>query len=107
MRRRVWVRAAGCGAAVLLLAAACSSGGGGDESSESGQTVSAAEWASATCTSLGDWVDGIEESVANLTPTTDLDEAKQVLQGFLDDAVDRTEALVAEAQANKKKKGGA
>ena len=84
-----------CGAAAVMFLAACGSDGGGDEAAPAEtDTVSAAEWATATCTSLGDWIAGIQESLEGLATTADLDEAKESLAGFLDDAVERTEALV-------------
>ncbi len=91
-----WKRAAACVAAAVMFVAACGSDGGDEAALAETDTVSAAEWATATCTSLGEWIAGIQESLEGLGTTADLEEAKESLAGFLGDAVERTDALVAE-----------
>jgi hypothetical protein len=93
-------------AAVLALlsvcvAAACGGnggdgGGGGDASA----AVDPTEWVEGVCASLVGWRDDIqgasEELQQSAGGSADLEEALSLLTSFLDDAVTRTDALVAE-----------
>lgn len=95
------IAAVGMSLLVSLSLAACGGDdGGGDEPSgeeAGGETVAAGAWASDVCTAVSDWVSTIQEqstSLATEFQSGSPEEGKEVLTGFIGDAVSETETLI-------------
>jgi hypothetical protein len=88
------------GAAFAILASfACGGddGGGGD-------SVSAGEYASSICTGVDEWFQAIQAQTEQLTDAAadlegDLDGAKESIEGYIDDVIVATDALLEEVDA--------
>jgi hypothetical protein len=80
----------------VCVAAACGGNGGGDGEAAG---VEPAEWVDTVCTSLVSWRDDIQGSSEELQQSAggsaNLEEALSLLTSFLDDAVTRTDDLIA------------
>jgi hypothetical protein len=89
--------AAGCALIGVCAAAACG-GDGGDGDAAAGTDPAA--WVESVCTSLVGWRDDVqgasEELQQSAGGSADLEEALSLLSSFLDDAVTRTDDLLAE-----------
>lgn len=98
------IAAVGMSLLVSLSLAACGGDdGGGDAGGDEGggETVSASAWASTVCTAVSDWVSTIQEqstSLATEFQSGSPEEGKEVLTGFIGDAVAETETLIEEVE---------
>jgi hypothetical protein len=83
----------------MLVMGACSGGDGTD----GGETVSATEYATGTCSAIAGWIDDIQalntDLQTNLDPAAGLDSLKETMVGFLGDVTDATDAVIDEVEA--------
>ena len=89
--------------AIALLLAAC---GGGDDGTNEASGASQApsgsytadEYATAVCTALGTWLNGIKSASESMPTPTNADEAKDVVVTFLDGLVTSTETMISSVE---------
>ena len=90
-------------AVLAFLAAGCGGGGGSDESSAEPQGTPPAEWVTSVCGALDDWQTSLQSKAqglpAEVLQADSAADAKTRIEGFLDEVVTETDAMIEKVDA--------